>query len=276
MDAEGLHLSLDYLSGSGVILSPEKKAALQTSLIILKTHYKFQRVVLWGKILGIKDDYFIAQGAGRDELTDRKTLYSLNCIDWHLLPPATSAMKEKGALVRGRLMGDPSYEYEHTDVRRVRDGDEYTEEEVTIQIKEEDRIAAVVATIDEEASIVPRGAYIKTPLGEVHANRSFEGLPVTESGKLNSYMHFRAAQKLASKSIKEKADLDPSIDFMDTIEDDIPKGSWSLQFERGSGLVCLRSLLWLGLTFYHVPNTTKYGCLYIGTGEKNLDVPFML
>ena len=42
-------------------------------------------------------------------------------------------MKEKGALVRGRLMGDPSYEYEHTDVRRVRDGDEYTEEEVTVR-----------------------------------------------------------------------------------------------------------------------------------------------
>ena len=29
-------------------------------------------------------------------------------------------------------MGDPSYEYEHTDVRRIRDGDEYTEEEVTV------------------------------------------------------------------------------------------------------------------------------------------------
>jgi len=29
--------------------------------------------------------------------------------------------------------------------------------------------------IDEDAFIVPRGAFIKTPLGEVHKNRSFEG-----------------------------------------------------------------------------------------------------
>jgi len=35
-------------------------------------------------------------------------------------------------MVRGRLMGDPSYEYEHTDIRRVKDGDDFTEEEVTV------------------------------------------------------------------------------------------------------------------------------------------------
>lgn len=45
-----------------------------------------------------------------------------------------------------------------------------------IQLKEEDRVAAIVAAIDEDAAIVPRAAFIKTPLGEVHTNRSFEGL----------------------------------------------------------------------------------------------------
>lgn len=53
-------------------------------------------------------------------------------------------------------------------------------------------------------------------------------------------------------------------------------GSWSLQFERGSGLVTLRSLLWLGYVFYHVPGTHMYGSCYVGNGEKNLDLPFML
>ena len=53
-------------------------------------------------------------------------------------------------------------------------------------------------------------------------------------------------------------------------------GSWSLQFERGSGLVVLKSLLWQGYTFYHVPGTTMFGSVYVGTGEKNLDLPFML
>ena len=44
-----------------------------------------------------------------------------------------------------------------------------------IEMKEEDRLAAVVACIDEEVAIVPRGAYTKTPLGEVTLNKSFQG-----------------------------------------------------------------------------------------------------
>lgn len=53
-------------------------------------------------------------------------------------------------------------------------------------------------------------------------------------------------------------------------------GSWSLQLE-GAGQVCiLRSLLWPGLTFYHVLMTPQHGYIYIGSGMKNLDLPFML
>ena len=53
-------------------------------------------------------------------------------------------------------------------------------------------------------------------------------------------------------------------------------GSWSIQFERGSGLVTLRSLHWIGFSFFHVPGTRKYGSVYFGLGTKNLDLPFML
>lgn len=53
-------------------------------------------------------------------------------------------------------------------------------------------------------------------------------------------------------------------------------GCWSLQFERGSGLVTLRSLWWNGFVFFHVPGTRRFGHVYVGIGEKNLDLPFML
>ena len=75
MDSQDLHLSIDYVGSSGVILSLEQKAALQTSLCILQNNQKFSRVYFWGKILGVKDDYFIAQGIGEDELGVKKTLY---------------------------------------------------------------------------------------------------------------------------------------------------------------------------------------------------------
>lgn len=52
----------------------------------------------------------------------------------------------------------------------------------------------------------------------------FVGLSVSESAKLCSYMHFRDAICLQEKSLLQKANLDKAIDFMDTLEEDIPKG----------------------------------------------------
>ena len=52
--------------------------------------------------------------------------------------------------------------------------------------------------------------------------------------------------------------------------------SWQLRLERGGDFVLIRSLKWLGMMFFHVPNTSKFGSLYVGTGVKNNDVPFML
>lgn len=75
MNASELHLAVDHVGSSGIVLSPEQKAALQTSLCILQSNMKFSKVYFWGKILGVKDDYFIAQGIGQDESGEKKTLY---------------------------------------------------------------------------------------------------------------------------------------------------------------------------------------------------------
>ena len=75
MNSQDLHLSVDYVGTSGIILSPEQKASLQTSLTILQSNQKYARVYFWGKILGVKDDYFIAQGVSNDEFAERKVLY---------------------------------------------------------------------------------------------------------------------------------------------------------------------------------------------------------
>ena len=75
MDSEGVFSNLDYLGSSGVVLSVEQRAALQSSLVLLRREHKFRRVKLWGVIRGIQSDYFVAQGVGKDELKDRKSLY---------------------------------------------------------------------------------------------------------------------------------------------------------------------------------------------------------
>ena len=155
-------------------------------------------------------------------------------------------------------------------------------------LKEEDRLAAVIYKIDEEALIVPRGAFIQTPTGEVVRNRLFDGLSENESAKFNNYLHFRNAKLLRDKPLLYRANLDKAVDFLDAIDEDEPKGlwilkildsrkeglfyfilfittgCWSLQFERGSSLVLLRSLKWIGAVAFHVPETR---ILVVYTGE---------
>lgn len=41
---------------------------------------------------------------------------------------------------------------------------------------------------------------------------------------MGSYMHFREAVRLQKKTLLEKADLDKATDFMDVVEEDVPKG----------------------------------------------------
>ncbi|KAJ0026948.1 hypothetical protein NQD34_017948 [Periophthalmus magnuspinnatus] len=303
MDSNSLLYAMELVAGSGHTLTVEEKTVLCTSLVILKKNFKFNRVLFWGKILGFKNDYFIAQGRGEDEMQDQKYLYSFNCMDWYLLPPATDSMiQEVFKAAKGRFMGDPSYVYEDVEIQRKGEGEEAIAEElvvsdafilmyskwivyicykkicvlVQIKVTEENRLAATVYQIDQEVSVVPRGAFIKSPHELVQVNLSFGGLTYSEAGKLDNFLHFTKKKNMKKKSILEMADLNPVMDFMDLLSDDIPKGSWHLRFECANRVCVIRSHLWLGLTFYHIPMTPQHGYIYIGDGTRNLDLPFML
>ncbi|XP_068041527.1 radial spoke head protein 9 homolog isoform X1 [Anomalospiza imberbis] len=277
MEALSLPAALALVAGGGAGLSPERRAALGASLPLVQRDYRFERVWFWGCIQGVRGAYYIAEGLGPDRAAPRSRLYSLNCLDWSLLTPATKEILALAEQLKGRFQGDPSFEYSLAEInaeaaaRLVQSGKEPV-------IKEEARLIATIEQIDTAVGIVPRGAFVKTPLGSVHENRHFEGLSLVEAKKLSSYFHFTEPANLKNKTLLEKANLDPSTDFLDSLEHDIPrgKGSWSIQLEQGGTVVVLRSLLWLGLTFYHVPMTKQFGYVYFGTGEKNLDLPFML
>lgn len=276
IEANKLVFDIENLGYCGIVLSTEQKAALQTSLAFACEQYKFAKIYFWGKILGIKEDYFIACGVGQNEIKNRTFLYSNDCLRWKLLNPAKEEHKAKLATVRGRFTGDPSHEFECKVFKVVGNGeDERIEEDVT-NLKEEDRLAAVISRIEEDALIIPRAAFIQQPTGEIVKNRLFEGLSVIEAAKFNNYLHFRHAKLLEKKSPLFRANLDKAVDFLDPIDEDQPNGCWSLQFERGSALVLLRSLKWPGASFFHVPEAPSFGFLYFGIAEENKDIPFML
>lgn len=63
MNAEDVTQKLNYIQqANAYTLNIEERAALQSSLLILKRNGKFSKLVFWGKIYGLKKDYLIAQG----------------------------------------------------------------------------------------------------------------------------------------------------------------------------------------------------------------------
>ena len=77
IDSNRLLLDIEQLAYSGIVLSVENRASLQTSLAIAREQYKFNRIYFWGKVIGTKEDYFIACGVGGSEIDQRTFLYRL-------------------------------------------------------------------------------------------------------------------------------------------------------------------------------------------------------
>ena len=60
-------------------------------------------------------------------------LYSQDCVHWGLLPVVNEAMKNNCSYVKGRFTGDPSYEYEHIETKKVENPEgETVDEENTV------------------------------------------------------------------------------------------------------------------------------------------------
>lgn len=71
-------------------------------------------------------------GGGIGNQGDVDVVGSLNCMEWSLLPPATDEMMTQTSVVKGRFMGDPSHEYEYTELQKVNEGDKVFEEEIVV------------------------------------------------------------------------------------------------------------------------------------------------
>ena len=107
-----------------------------------------------------------------------------------LTQPSEDA-KELTHIYSGRFTGDPS---NVTEVTRYQILNEDTEEETAeeqkvnhrsrleetndflkAQLQEEERLAATLWKIEQDALVIPRGSYVLQPNGNVERNRTFEG-----------------------------------------------------------------------------------------------------
>ncbi|KAL6268639.1 hypothetical protein P5V15_001773 [Pogonomyrmex californicus] len=280
MDCLKLLETLDVFGCAGICISTESSQLLQNSLLILQTENHFQKCYYWGRIHGLQNDYHIAFGFEKDCMNGQIYYYSTDGMNWLLLPKATKYGRFLSPLAINKFEGDPSIVINVYDANPPfppnEDPQTYYGGPLPKELKEEDRLAATVEFITQDAAIIPRGAWFKCPNGDVIENPSFGGLCALDASQLKSYLHARLPKEKWNVNLLSRPDYNYALDFLDSIDLDVPQECWNLQCLLGGRLIVLHSLYWQGMTFFHRVNSPHYGFLYVGHGKKNLDLPFMI
>ena len=63
--------------------------------------------------------------------------------------------------------------------------------------------------------------------------------------------------------------------FLDNAGNDLPCNNWTIITDTLKKTVILRNKMWPGFSAFHKYNSCSYGGVYVGTGCKALDIPFM-
>merc|ERR1712124_96898 len=136
-------------------------------------------------------------------------------------------------------------------------------------VTELDHLAQVVAEVDFDSAVVPKGAYALNEVHSVVPNVDFNGLSAEQVMKLENYLHFRPPTSIAKLRALARDDVQFYSNFLDPLEEDLPLGCWAIRKEPSATLVSVRSLNWPGYVGFHVPGTPKFGSCYFGYAQKN-------
>jgi radial spoke head protein 9 len=280
MEFHELELATKYLAGIGVTLNASEVTGLSAGLTKLKQAESYMDIYFWGKCVGVLNDYYVAYGirakGGEFACPQKKFYWCLkDSFVFTEMAVVTDADIAVISGISGRLSGDPDKDLNATDDEPPVEGDEAPER---LKVLESQRLAYLVGLIDEDTAVVPAGAYVLDESHDAAAGLGFRGLTWDEAtdGSLKYFQHFRPAKDLSALRVAAKDDVEFHSNFLDTLETDVPKGCWVKRVDAAQTYVHLRSLLWPGYVAYHAPGTRFFGGMYIGTCEKNMDLPFLL
>uniref|UniRef100_A0A7S3KNQ9 Radial spoke head protein 9 homolog n=1 Tax=Euplotes crassus TaxID=5936 RepID=A0A7S3KNQ9_EUPCR len=304
MDIIDLESRVKYLNPAGVTINVMDRIQLDIGLTNLNNSIECDELLFWGRINGLKADYFIAVAVfyeGKYEFPGKKFYWaSNNDFKFAELPETLEQHHEFINKYNDFFTGDHTKILENLETPAGEgEGDQAAEEnpegegeennkdidteseddevkEPPKNLTELDRLAFVVKAIENDCQVIPMGSVKLTPLHEVRKNEAFKGLDHTNGFLEESYLHFRSAQIKDKKDLNQKDDAIFRSDFLESIADDEIQGSWSVQPDTTKSQVIIKSLLWPGYLAYHKLKSKIFGGVYIGDGTKNVDLPFML
>ena len=268
----------------GLCLNIQEDAGLETALLDGALKNNLPKLEFWGKITGTTSDYLIAVGYSPEYPFPKKTFFWTTTSEAHELKVMKVLDDDYAAhaktLLNTPFTGDPAtpYEivrpegYEPPPPKTDENGEPIPPEE----FREEHKLAYHVSVIDNEVSIIPKGAWICDATHQVIRNVTNCGLTHEAAGSLRNYLHFRYPENDRSKQALVKPGVVRHGDFLDNLEDDQPKGCWGVHYDPTAKYSIVRSFYWPGSFFCHEIKTGNYVSVYFGDGLPNNDILFML
>ena len=260
----------------------------------------FEELMFWGRISGLRADFYIAVGVTYSKQYEfpTKTFYfaSSNDFVFKQFREINTLHKDKYDGLVGPFTGDSAHVYvkveNETDPNAEAAATEEPVEErdpledtppedpnkgvVYRSLIEEDRLLYTVMAIENDCQICPHGAFRLTEDHEVERNVAFRGLAREQCFSLSSYSHFRNCQDETKKAMLLQDDAVYQPDFLDEVCSDLPNGMWSCQKDVTGQMAIIRNNVWAGFTAYHKACSEEFGGIYVGDGLKNLDLCFQL
>jgi radial spoke head protein 9 len=284
MPIKSLATTLDLLGGSGIALTNEQKAVMDSSLPIKKAEAGLKDIHFWGKMVTLNGkDYLLAKGTPEAPymfkgavVTNETFYYSQNGVTWTDLAPLDQVTYGRASTINGMLSGNLGKKYtveEPAPEPEAKEGEEPKaegEEEAApaegegeegeaagpaplkFIITEAQRLRFLMENICTGTNVTPEGYYSLTSTNAIQPNQLFAGLSYPD--KLESYTHGPMGVPL-TKDVN---------------------GSWAMQFDSFKGTAVLRSLSYPGYSFVYSVDMKEFDSLYYGTGEANKDMMFMI
>lgn len=278
------------LAAVGIGLSVEERTGLKAAMLKLRHEQGVAGVQFWGKISASQGgrDYLICCAVNADSSFPAKRFYyCLGGGNFELKQLSTRQMTASQNVLAQKLhatyafQGDPTKPLEEEKTEELKEGeDDITPADATY--REVHHLAYVVWAVDNNTSVIPKGAVIIDAKGRLVANPAFSGLAAGEAKSLSSYYHFRDPQGRAAEWAN-KTGACKAEDVLDQVGGPraaplgpSPVGAWAVAVNSACTDVVVRSLEYPGYFFFHQLGTATHGGAYFGDGKFNSDLGFMV
>lgn len=229
MEISELRNLVQTIPDQGYMVSQIEAIKIECSLKMLQNQMKAEAMFFFGKIYGIKSDYYLAFSTDHNRYIPSIFYCSSDCVSWFSITRVDDSILEEAIQITEPFSGQLISEFQ-TPAGRL--------------VTEEQRLASVMEDLYRKCFLFPRGYLCQTALEFVLKNPMWTGLSLKDCSLLSNFRHW--VPRESEQTPLERALSNPALDFtepLDSLE------GWRVVQTADLEEVQLRSLAWPGFLF---------------------------